>query len=147
MNSLIYPDHPLTVHTGRGGRLVLFGRAIAVAAAPERRRELIDRCFSLPALASLRLGPNGSLQLRFGAPAARVFITALGAAMRAPAPPSLLLANAELVLDAPARHPAAIYRAGPGRLTFWRIEQPAPGRLRCAHPLLVRPWVRETVLD
>lgn len=151
MNSLTYPGSPLDVRLGRGGRLVLLGQAIAAAAAPEHRRELIDRCFGLPALASLRLERDGGLRLRFvpkdegmSWPEA---LTALGAAMRAPVLVPLALANAELVLDAPAHYPAAIYRAGPGRLTFWRIERPAPGRLRCAHPLLARPRVREAVLD
>ena len=141
----------LKIRVDRAGGLRLSGPAVAAATVPERRRELIDRCFSVPTLRSVRLPGRAAdtVLLRFERGHARLSETldALAAAMRAAVPGTLPLANEDAVfsLVAPGR-PLEIHRVG-ARLTFWRFEQPAPGDYRCFHPLLASRRVRTQILD
>ena len=141
----------LKIRVNRTGGLRLSGPVVAAATVPERRRELIDRCFAVPILRSLRLPGRATdtVQLTFEHGRARLAETldALAAAMRAPAPDTLPLANDAAVFNlvAPARA-LDIYRVGE-RLTFWHFEQPDPGSYRCFHPFLASRRVREQILE
>ena len=141
----------LKIRVNRAGGLRLSGPVVAAATVPERRRELIDRCFAVPILRSLRLPARATdtVLLTFEHGRARLSETldALAAAMRAPVPGTLPLANDDAVfsLVAPGRA-LDIYRVGQ-RLTFWHFEQPDPGSYRCFHPFLASRRVREQILE
>jgi hypothetical protein len=127
----------------------LSGNIFAIAAESERRRELIDRLFAIPALRTARIhGKKGEIRLEF--PALEIspeeIITALARAMGGSKPSSLPLPHEELILDGEAPSSFSIQRSG-AELTLWQVDAPTSQFYRIVHPLLRHEHVRKRVID
>ncbi len=146
--------HPLSGwREPRNGRrsaartLRLSGRALAGLASAPWRRELIDRCFCLSTLASLRVQRDDRIDLIFQSEAELAeTMEGLAAAMRLALAPTQTLAHDEELLRIFSGRSLEIHRVGPA-LSFWHIEEVAPNVYACAHPLVNHDEVREIVLD
>jgi cation transport ATPase len=134
-----------------GGRrvLILSGAAVELAMKPEHRRELVDRLFSIPALAGLTMDLEaGRARLRFQQGAGRTpeLLRSVAKAMRLPKPEHLALAELDLIEVLSSSRRLELERIG-GRLTFLRIKPLRPGRYRFFHPELRNPAARNAVLS
>ncbi len=134
-----------------GDKLVaaLSGTAIAAALEPARRRELIDRLFSMTTLESARiLSREGEIRLTFDAVriSAREIVSALAHATGGARPQVIPLPHEEIILDDDAPATFNVRRAG-ASLTLWEVDALTPQIFRIAHPLLREEYIRRQVQD
>ncbi len=134
-----------------GDKLVatLTGTAIGAALEPVRRRELIDRLFSINTLESARiLSRGGEIRLTFDA--ARIspqeIVSALAKATGGSRPQTIPLPHEEIILDDNASAAFSVRRAGTS-LTLWEVDTLTPQLFRIAHPLLREEYIRRQVQD
>jgi hypothetical protein len=134
---------------GDGSILKLSGPLLATAAVPGKRRELIERLFSIPDLArvNVRQGP-GAVTLRFlkGGFDRAELLDALAAAMRRRVTTKHPFPNQHLLSQREFHDRFEVHRAGE-KLTLWRINPSGSRRLMLFHALLRHDKVRASVMD
>jgi hypothetical protein len=134
---------------GDGSIIKLSGPLLTTASNVSKRRELIDRLFSIPDLARARIHQRlGVITLRFlrrGFDPSEL-LEALASAMRMVTPASQSFPNQHLLSRAEFRYQFEVHRAGE-KLTLWRISASNPSRLTLFHALLQRDQVRAAVIE
>ena len=134
-----------------GDKLVatLTGTAIGAALEPARRRELIDRLFSIITLESARiLSRDGEIRLNFTATriSPQEIVSALAKATGGTRPQAILLPHEEIISDDDAPATFSVRRAG-ASFTLWEVDALTPQIFRIAHPLLREEYIRRQVQD
>jgi hypothetical protein len=145
---VLEPRLSATVY-GDGSVLKLSGPLLATAAVPARRRELIERLFSIPDVGRVNVRQRlGSITLRFlksGFDRAEL-LDALAAAMRQRVITEHPFPNQHLLSRPEFRSRFEVHRAGK-KLTLWRISPSGPKRLALFHALLQHDKVRASVME
>jgi hypothetical protein len=140
----------LSAKVDEGGSIIrLSGRLFAAAAFVSRRRELVNRLFSIPDLGRAKIEQRlGSVTLWFlkGGFQRSELLEALAAAMRLVEPASHAFPNQHLLSRPEFRDEFEVHRAGP-KLTLWRISRERPNNLRLFHALLGNDKVRTAVTN
>jgi cation transport ATPase len=139
----------LNVKAGGRGVLILSGAAVELAMKPEHRRELVDRTFSIPALAGLTMdigAGHARLQFQRGTGRTADLLRSVAKAMRLAKPDHLPLADIDLIEVLAPNRRIEISRMG-ARLTFLRVKALRPGRHRFYHPEFRNPTTRTAVLS
>lgn len=147
-SSIVEPRLSAVVY-GDGSVLKLSGPLLATAAVPARRRELIERLFSIPDVARLNAHQRlGAITLRFlkGGFDRAELLDALAAAMRQRAITKHPFPNQHLLSQREFRNRFEVHRAGE-KLTLWRISPSGSKRLTLSHALLQYDKVRASVMD
>ena len=138
----------LEIKPGRRGTLVISGATVERALKPGRRREFIDRLFSIPNLSALELDLDARhARLRFepGAESIPESLRCLANAMRSKRPGRFALADLGLIQDLSRDRPIGIWRAG-NRLTFLRVKRLRSQRYRFFHPAFGEHSVRSAIV-
>jgi len=144
------PESKLSARvTGDGSVIKLSGPLLASASSTSKRRELIDRLFSIPDLGRVRVQQRlGVITLWFlkdGFDRSEL-LAALAAAMRLKEPASHSFLNQHLLSHPEFRDQFEVHRAGE-KLTLWQISRDGPNHLQLFHALLERERVKTAVID
>jgi E1-E2 ATPase len=127
----------------------LSGHLLAAAAFASRRRELINRLFSIPDVGRAKVDQRlGAITLWFlkGGFQRSELLEALAAAMRLTEPASHSFPNQHLLSRPEFRDEFEVHRAGP-KLTLWHISRDRPNTLSLVHALLSNDKVKTAVID
>ena len=140
----------LSARVYEGGSIIrLSGRLLAAAAFVSRRRELVNRLFSLPDVGRAKVEQRlGAVTLWFlkGGFQRSELLEALAAAMRLTEPASHSFPNQHLLSRPEFRDEFEVHRAGP-KLTLWQISRNRPNTFRLFHALLGNDKVKNAVID
>ena len=140
----------LSAKVDEGGSMIrLSGQLLAAAAFVSRRRELVNRLFSIPDVGRAKVdGRLGAITLWFlkGGFQRSELLEALAAAMRLAEPAGHSFPNQHLLSRPEFRDEFEVHRAGP-KLTLWRISRDRPNTLRLFHALLANDKIKTAVID
>jgi E1-E2 ATPase len=134
---------------GGGSIIRLSGQLLAAAASVSKRRELINRLFSIPDVGRAKVEQRfGAITLWFlqGGLQRSELLDALAAAMRLVEPGSHSFPNQHLLSRPEFRDEFEVHRAG-SKLTLWRISRNRPNTLRLFHALLGNDKIKSAVID
>jgi len=140
----------LSAKVDEGGSMIrLSGQLLAAAAFVSRRRELINRLFSIPDVGRAKVERRlGAITLWFlkGGFQRSELLEALAVAMRLAEPAGHSFPNQHLLSRPEFRDEFEVHRAGP-KLTLWQISQDRPNTLRLFHALLANDKIKTAVID
>ena len=144
------PEAKLSAKVYEDGSIIrLSGRLLMTASFVSKRRELIDRLFSIPDLGRAKIQRRiGAITLWFlkGGFERSELLEALAAAMRLSEPAAQSFPNQHLLSRPEFREEFEVHRAGQ-KLTLWEISRDGPNNLRLFHELLGSNKVRAAVID
>jgi hypothetical protein len=140
----------LSAKVDEGGSMIkLSGQLLAAAAFVSRRRELINRLFSIPDVGRAKVERRlGAITLWFlkGGFQRSELLEALAVAMRLAKPAGHSFPNQHLLSRPEFRDEFEVHRAGP-KLTLWQISRDRPNTLRLFHALLANDTIKTAVID
>jgi hypothetical protein len=140
----------LSAKVYEGGSIIrLSGGLLAAASFVSKRRELINRLFSIPDVGRAKVEQRvGAITLWFlkGGFQRSELLDALAAAMRLTEPASHSFPNQHLLSRPEFRDEFEVHRAGP-KLTLWRISRERSNTLSLFHTLLGNDKIKAAVVD
>jgi hypothetical protein len=140
----------LSAQVSAGGSMIrLSGHLLATAAFVSKRRELINRLFSIPDVGRAKVDRRlGAITLWFlkGGFQRSELLEVLAAAMRLAEPASHSFPNQHLLSRREFRDEFEVHRAG-SKLTLWQISRERPNTLRLFHALLANDKVKAAIMD